>query len=67
MRACLEVTVGRPEIWVAPQRSAAVVVGLVDGVSLQLTFDPETFSVAEAAPFCDDALGRDLARRRHEP
>jgi AcrR family transcriptional regulator len=47
---------------VDPQRAAAVVLGLVDGVSLQLTFDPEAFSVAEAARFCDDALGRYLAR-----
>jgi hypothetical protein len=31
-------------------------------VSLQLTFDPEAFGVAEAARFCDDALGRSLAR-----
>jgi TetR/AcrR family transcriptional regulator, fatty acid metabolism regulator protein len=44
------------------RRAAAVVLGLVDGVSLQLTFDPEAFSVAEAARFCDDALGRYLGR-----
>jgi AcrR family transcriptional regulator len=47
---------------VDPQRAAAVVLGLIDGLSLQLTFDPETFGVAEAARFCDDALGRYLAR-----
>jgi AcrR family transcriptional regulator len=47
---------------VAPARAAAVVLGLVDGLSLQLTFDPEAFSVAEAVRFCDDALGRYLAR-----
>ena len=47
---------------VNPHRAAAVVLGLVDGVSLQLTFDPEAFGVAEAARFCDDALGRYLAR-----
>lgn len=45
---------------VDPRRAAAVVLGLVDGVSLQLTFDPEVFSLAEAARFCDDALGRYL-------
>jgi hypothetical protein len=39
------------------------VLGLVDGLSLQLTFDPEAFSVAEATRFCDDALGRYLARK----
>jgi TetR/AcrR family transcriptional regulator, fatty acid metabolism regulator protein len=47
---------------VDPAHAAAVVLGLVDGVSLQLTFDPEAFGVAEAARFCDDALGRYLAR-----
>ncbi len=47
---------------VDPERAAAVVLGLVDGVSLQLTFDPEAFSVTEAARFCDDALGRYLRR-----
>jgi AcrR family transcriptional regulator len=108
VRACLEVAVSRPEVWVVfvefwgemlhdrrlrelnagvydrtrrligrlvaegtrtgrfravePTRAAAVVLGLVDGVSLQLTFDPEAFGVAEAARFCDDALGRYLGR-----
>jgi len=47
---------------VDPRRAAAVVLGLVDGVSLQLTFDPRAFSVAEAARFCDDALRRYLGR-----
>jgi AcrR family transcriptional regulator len=47
---------------VDPGRAAAVVLGLVDGLSLQLTFDPAAFAVAEAARFCDDALGRYLAR-----
>jgi len=47
---------------VDPERAAAVVLGLVDGVSLQLTFDPEAFSVTEAARFCHDALGRYLGR-----
>ena len=47
---------------VDPQRAAAVVLGLVDGVSLQLTFDPEAFSVADAARFCDDAIARYLAK-----
>ena len=45
---------------VEPERAAAVVLGLVDGVSLQLTFDPRAFSVAEAARLCDEALGRYL-------
>jgi len=47
---------------VDPHRASAVVLGLIDGLSLQLTFDPEAFAVAEAARFCDDALGRYLAR-----
>ena len=44
-----------------PQRAAAVVLGLVDGVSLQLTFDPRAFGVAEAARLCDEALARYLS------
>jgi AcrR family transcriptional regulator len=47
---------------VEPGRGAAVVLGLVDGLSLQLTFDPDAFTVAEAARFCDDALGRYLEK-----
>jgi len=35
-------------------RAAAVILGLVDGVSLQLTFDPTAFRVAEATRFCHD-------------
>lgn len=47
---------------VEPDRAAAVVLGLVDGVSLQLTFDPDAFGVAEAARMCDEALARYLTR-----
>src|SRR2546427_663429 len=47
---------------VSPIEAAAVILGLLDGVSLQLTFDPQAFSVATAARFCEDALGRYLAR-----
>jgi len=46
---------------VDPERAAAVVLGLVDGVSLQLTFDPRAFSVTEAARLCDAALARYLS------
>jgi len=35
---------------------------LVDGVSLQLTFDPTAFRVAEATRFCGDAVLRYLTR-----
>jgi len=45
-----------------PLRAAAVILGLVDGVSLQLTFDPSAFRVPEAARFCGDAVMRYLAR-----
>src|SRR2546429_342651 len=31
---------------VSPIEAAAVILGLLDGVSLQLTFDPQAFSVA---------------------
>ena len=44
------------------RRAAAVILGLVDGVSLQLAFDPTAFSVAEATRFCTDAVMRYLAR-----
>jgi len=40
-----------------------VVLGLVDGLSLQLTFDREAFSVAEATRFCAEALDRYLGRK----
>ena len=43
-------------------RAAAVILGLVDGVSLQLTFDPTAFRVAEATRFCGEAVTRYLAR-----
>ena len=45
-----------------PLRAAAVILGLVDGVSLQLTFDPSAFSVADATRFCGDAVLRYLTR-----
>jgi AcrR family transcriptional regulator len=49
---------------VDPERAAAIVLGLVDGVSLQLTFDPRAFSVAEAARLCDAALARYLDKEK---
>jgi transcriptional regulator BetI-like protein len=48
--------------WTDPLRAAAVIRGLVDGVSLQLTFDPAAFSVADATRFCGDAVLRYLTR-----
>ena len=47
---------------VSPTEAAAVILGLLDGVSLQLTFDPTAFRVAEATRFCGDAVMRYLAR-----
>jgi AcrR family transcriptional regulator len=43
-------------------RAAAVILGLVDGVSFQLTFDPTAFGVPEATRFCGDAVVRYLTR-----
>ena len=40
----------------------ALDLGLVDGVSLQLTFDPAAFGVAEASRFCGEAVTRYLAK-----
>jgi TetR/AcrR family transcriptional repressor of bet genes len=40
--------------------AAAVILGLLDGVALQLTFDRRAFSVAEATRFCEEALRRYL-------
>jgi TetR/AcrR family transcriptional repressor of bet genes len=42
------------------RQAAGVILGLVDGVALQLTFDPEAFTVAAARRFCEDALMRYL-------
>jgi TetR/AcrR family transcriptional regulator, transcriptional repressor of bet genes len=42
--------------------AAAVVLALVDGVSLQLTFDPKAFGVATAVRLCEDALTRYLEK-----
>ena len=44
------------------RRAAAVILGLVDGVSLQLAFDSTAFSVPDATRFCTDAVMRYLAR-----
>jgi hypothetical protein len=46
---------------VEPRLAASVILGLVDGVALQLTFDAAAFTVPAAARACDEALGRYLA------
>jgi AcrR family transcriptional regulator len=45
---------------VNPTQAAAVILGLIDGVSLQVAFDPRAFDVATAARFCGEALERYL-------
>lgn len=47
---------------VDPVHGAAVILALLDGVSLQLAFDPRAFTVATATRFCEDAIWRYLAR-----
>ena len=45
---------------VDPEEAGAVILALVDGVSLQRTFDPTAFTREQARRFCEDALGRYL-------
>jgi AcrR family transcriptional regulator len=47
---------------VKPTHAAAVILGLLDGIALQLTFDSDAFDVQTATRFCHEALGRYLAR-----
>ena len=51
---------------VDPRRAAAVVLGLVDGLSLQLTFDPEAFSIAAAARSATMPSPATSRRRLHD-
>ena len=43
--------------------AAAVILALVDGISLQLTFEPETLRAARAAALVEETLRRYLARQ----
>jgi AcrR family transcriptional regulator len=47
---------------VNPEHAGAVVLALVDGLSLQLAFDPKAFSLASATRLCEDAVRRYLER-----
>jgi len=47
--------------------AAAVILGLLDGVALQLTFDPGVFGVPAAARFCEEAIGRYLGGGGQRP
>jgi AcrR family transcriptional regulator len=45
---------------VRPEEAGAVILALIDGVSLQLTFDPAAFDLNAAARICVDAVERYL-------
>jgi AcrR family transcriptional regulator len=47
---------------VRPAEAAAVILALVDGLSLQLTFEPETMRAARASRLAEEALRRYLER-----
>jgi AcrR family transcriptional regulator len=46
---------------VAPDEAAAVILALVDGLSLQLTFDPDLMPLGRAVRLAEEALGAYLA------
>jgi AcrR family transcriptional regulator len=48
---------------VDPEEAGAIVLALLDGVSLQRTFDPKAFTLARATRFCEDVIARYLARQ----
>lgn len=47
---------------VNPEHAGAMILALVDGLSLQLTFDPKAFTVAQAARLGEEAVLRYLAK-----
>jgi AcrR family transcriptional regulator len=47
---------------VSPEEAGAVILALLDGLSLQRAFDGRAFSLERAARACEDAIGRYLAR-----
>jgi AcrR family transcriptional regulator len=47
---------------VDPEEAGAVILALVDGISLQRTFDRQAFSLQRATRFCDEAVARYLAK-----
>ena len=47
---------------VDPEEAGAVILALVDGVSLQRTFDPKAFTRERAMQFCDEAIVRYLRK-----
>lgn len=51
---------------VTPEHAGAVILALVDGLSLQLTFDSKAFTLPQAARLCEEAVLRYLARESRE-
>src|SRR5262245_49926728 len=57
----------------APDEAAALILALIDGLSLQLTFDPDLMSLGRAVRLAEEALGAylcaaarpDAAEKRH--
>ena len=47
---------------VRPDEAGAVILALVDGLSLQVTFDPRAFSLARAKRICEDTVWRYLGK-----
>jgi hypothetical protein len=47
---------------VSPEEAGAVILALVDGLSLQRTFDPHALSLDRACRACEEAVTRYLAR-----
>jgi AcrR family transcriptional regulator len=52
---------------VDPEEAGAVVLALVDGLSLQRAFDPKALTLERAARACEDAVMRYLSRAREAP
>ena len=47
---------------VNPEEAGAIILAVVDGVSLQRTFDPKAFTLRRAVRFCEDAITRYLEK-----
>jgi len=48
---------------VDPEEAGAVILAVIDGVSLQRTFDAKAFTPERAARFCEDAIARYLEKK----
>lgn len=47
---------------VDPEEAGAMILAVVDGISLQRTFDPKAFTLERATRFCEEGIERYLAR-----